>query len=173
MQKPKLFGDYSIFFHVHVYCSIGLIIGIYLKWKRQFNHLSLKELMEINISRCSLIKQFQRTLFRLLTQKIDFLICIFFWNKYFFEWQLCASWWTKLTFCPRISIWTIDLFLYPLLKMMQRWERTIVSKNSDNIKVWSIFSSSMVSIPLLLHLVFARLIFLVRHTQILESQRKV
>lgn len=80
-------------------------IGIDLQWKRRWNHFSLKELMVVKISRCGLIIQLQRTVFRLLTpKKNDFLVCIFLKYIFFrvtFVTQVDEP---TLTFRPRISI---------------------------------------------------------------------
>ena len=71
-------------------------IGIDLQWKRRWNHFSLKELMVVKISRCGLIIQLQRTVFRLLTPK-KWLSSVYFFEIHILSSDVChASGWTNI-----------------------------------------------------------------------------
>ena len=96
-----------------------------------------------------------------------------FLKKIFFAPPFCRPRLRKIDFLFKNIDFNIDIFIYPLSKITQRWKSIVISKKNRLHQIWNIFSSSMVSIPRLLHLVFACLSSLVRHTQILESQRKV
>ena len=98
-------------------------------------------------------------------------MCIF-WNTYSFEWRLSCKWMNQRWRFVQYYQFEQLLFSSTLVEEgCNDGKRTIVSNKSDNINVWSVCFSSMVSIPMCLHLVCARLILPARHTSILESRR--